>query len=577
MARFNKEKAMKLVEDGDMEQISALFDDIEERLNSRPYGLLFERGGDGEDSFFDTENVVSDWSSKLPIPLLRKDLSLNEDTANGNMLLEGDNFIWLNLLAQTHAGKCKVLLADVPYNTGAQNGEGGLKYNDKFIRKDDIFKHSMWLSFMETRFRVAKHLMADDGVIFINVDDREVWPFKLLLDDIFGEDAFVAAFIWRKRTAKSDVPFGVSGDTEYVLCYANPGFKASIKKETRKYFETDDYPGRPWRYHDLTKQTSAEQRPNSFFTMVDPKTGAEYPADPNRTWAVSKDTFQDYYDQGRIIFPGDYDFLKIKKPVFRYWKEDDIAKAGDSFGRVAVSNILPTDVVGMTKEGTSAIKDIFGSKEFEFPKPPQLIKYLVQIATGTQKDALIIDFFAGSGTAAQAVEELNQEDEGHRHWIMINNNEDVNDDDGDPETGICRDITKPRIDTVITGIRPDGSKYSDGIDSGYQYFQYDFMPRYESREANQRAFFTPTKNIDALVRIKYGVVLKDLDRDRMAMTYESNTRQIVVFIKDIDRELVGKFFDDEHEHIIIANDTIDIAGVESVTIHSLIPSYEFFL
>ena len=109
------------------------------------------------------------------------------------------------------------------------------------------------------------------------------------------------------------------------------------RKRTKIPMRVPIFPGRPWRIHDLTKQTTASERPNSFFTIVNPKNGDEYPANPNRTWAITEETFKGYYEGGSNSFPGDYDFLNIKKPVLRYWKDDDIAKAGDSFGRVAVS------------------------------------------------------------------------------------------------------------------------------------------------------------------------------------------------------------------------------------------------
>lgn len=197
------------------------------------------------------------------------------------------------------------------------------------------------------------------GVIFISIDDNEQAQLKLLCDEIFGGEKFVATIPWRKRTAKSDVPHYLSQDYEWVLCYANDGFAAGIQKETRKYFETPDYPNRPWRFHDLTKQTSAVERPNSFFTIINPKTGEKYPANPNRTWAITEETFDTYYSQDRIIFPGDYDFLNISKPVLRYWKEDDKKKAGDRFGYTTVSSYI-NDEVGMTQDETKDITNIFG-------------------------------------------------------------------------------------------------------------------------------------------------------------------------------------------------------------------------
>ena len=264
-------------------------------------------------------------------------------------------------------------------------------------------------------------MLTDDGVIFISIDDNEFTNLKKVCDEIFGEENFVAQIPWRKRTAKSDVPFGISQDYEWIVCYAKSDkFAACLEGGTRKYYESDDLPGRPWRIHDLTTQRSALERPNSNFTMVNPKTGKEYPANPNRTWAVTKETFEQYYAENRIVFPDDYDFLNISKPAFRYFKEDDMAKAGDKFGYIPVSTKLPDDI-GMTQDGTKEITTLFENKVFGYPKPIAIIKYLIKastITTSTDND-IILDFFSGSATTAHAVMQLNAEDGGNRKFVCV--------------------------------------------------------------------------------------------------------------------------------------------------------------
>jgi len=198
--------------------------------------------------------------------------------------------------------------------------------------------------------------------------------------------------------------------------------------------------------------------------MINPKTGEEYPVNHIRCWAVTKDTFQQYYDEGRIIFPGDYDFLKISKPVLRYWKEDDIKKAGANFGRIAVSTKFP-DTVGMSQDGTKEITEILKEKAFLYPKSLELIKFLLQLSTFNSQFSTVLDFFAGSGTTGHAVLKLNAEDGRKRKFILCTNN----------ENGICRDITYERLKTVITGERKDGSKYSDGLSGSLKYFKVDFV------------------------------------------------------------------------------------------------------
>lgn len=356
--------------------------------------------------------------------------SKNWDTTE-NLYIEGDNLEVLKLLQSSYLNSIKMIYIDPPYNTG-----NDFVYTDDFADGIAHYKevtgqatksnpetagryHTNWLNMMYPRLKLARNLLTDDGVIFISIDDNEQANLKKICDEVFGEDNFVAVFPWRKRTAKSDVPFGVSQDYEWIMAYArSQDFIAAIEGGTRKYFTTPDFPGRPWRIHDLTKQTSASERPKSFFTLVNPKTGKEYPANPNRTWAITKDTFEGYYKQGKIVFPDDYDFLNITQPAFRYFKDDDEKKAGEKFGCIAVSTSLPKEI-GMTKDGTAEITELFEKKVFGFPKPVALLKFLISITTKFDKDAIVLDFFSGSATTAHAVMQLNAEDGGHRRFICV--------------------------------------------------------------------------------------------------------------------------------------------------------------
>lgn len=562
MAHFNKEKALATIKSGDMDDIQALLDDIEERLNTKKYGLIWEHGGNDENSPFEPEYVVLDCQRNILCPKLNPDLSAFPEKANGNILLEGDNYIWLKILEQTHANQIQFIYIDLPYNTGHND----FRYNDRFVKEDDLFRHSMWLDVMEHRISIARNLLTDDGVIFVSIDDREQHALRFLMNDIFGEQNFVASFVWKKKRNRVGKGKSIVKEHEYILCYQ--------KDAAQKVFQRDSF--------------LEHKNIESKYPLYDEETDQRYMLNPldSVSLGYSDDRVFPINHDGKEYWPID---KNGKKAVWRWGKEKveneyaDLVFQGErvysksyaSKEGMLVGTILPENVVGYTQMGTQDLNNL-GLVDFPYPKPVMLIKDLLNFYY--RKDITVLDFFAGSGTTAQAVEELNQEDGGRRKWILITNNENQDEDDDDPETGICRDITKPRIDTVITGIRPDGSKYSDGTNSGYQYFQCDFMPRFETREANQRAFFTPTKNIDAVVRIKYGVVLKELDRDRMAMIYENDDKQLIVFIKDVDDELLEEFFDDEHErHIVLANDIVDVDGIESDTIHSLIPSYEFFM
>lgn len=352
-----------------------------------------------------------------------------------NLYIEGDNLDVLKCLKETYLHKVKMIYIDPPYNTGndfvyeddfAQSSEEYLANSGQFDEQGNrMFTnaesngrfHTDWLNMIYPRLKVARDLLTDDGVIFISIDDNEVENLKKICDELFGEYNFVATFPWRKRTAKSDVPFGISQDYEWVVVYAKTNsFIASIEGKERKYFTTPDFPNKPWRIHDMTTQRTALERPNCFFTIINPKTGEKYEANPNRVWANNEETFLQYYKDNRIVFPGDYDFLKISKPVLRYWKEEDIAKAGESFGRIAVTTKLEENI-GMSQDGTKEITNLFKGKVFSYPKPSSLIKFYLSIIHN--KECIVLDFFSGSSTTAHAVMQLNAEDGGKRKFIMV--------------------------------------------------------------------------------------------------------------------------------------------------------------
>ena len=415
--------------------------------------------------------------------------SLDWDTTE-NLYIEGDNLEVLKLLQESYLGKVKMIYIDPPYNTGndfiyrddfAMSGE---EYSEESGQVDEetgdrLFKntdsngrfHSDWCSMIYSRLMLARNFLSEDGAIFISIDDNEVDNLKKICADIFGASNYIATFPWRKRTAKSDVPFGVSQDFEWVICYAKSSkFLASIEGKERKYYETPDFPGRPWRVHDLTKQTTASERPNSFFTIINPKTGEEFPANPNRTWAITEETFQSYYAVDRIVFPNDYPFLNIQKPVLRYWKEDDMEKAGDNFGRVAVSTKLPENI-GMSQDGTKEITSLFNGKVFSFPKPVSLIRFLASIHTSS--DDIILDFFSGSATTAHAVMQLNAEGGGHRKFIMVQLPEPCDEKSEAYKAGyqnIC-EIGKERIRRAAKKIAADNP--DKPFDGGFRVFKLD--------------------------------------------------------------------------------------------------------
>lgn len=419
-----------------------------------------------------------------------KEDSVDWDTTQ-NLYIEGDNLEVLKLLQKSYLGKVKMIYIDPPYNTGndfVYHDDSSRSLEEEDLAAGNIDElgnryrkntdsngryHSDWCSMIYSRLMIARSLLTEDGVIFISIDDNEGENLRKICDEVFGKVNNVAVFPWRKRTAKSDVPFGVSQDYEWIVVFAKSDkFSASIEGKERKYYTTEDYPNKPWRIHDLTKQTTASERPKSFFTIVDPKNGTKYPANPNRTWCITEDTISDYMKEGRIVFPGDYDFLKISKPVLRYWKQDDETKAGDNFGRVSVSTKLD-DTIGMSQDGTKELTALFNGKIFSFPKPSKLIKYLLSIINDS--NALVLDFFSGSATTAHAVMQLNAEDGGNRKFIMVQLPEETTEDSEAYKAGyktIC-EIGKERIRRAGKKIKEESPLTTQDLDTGFRVFRVD--------------------------------------------------------------------------------------------------------
>lgn len=511
--------------------------------------------------------------------------SVKFDTSE-NLFIEGDNLEVLKLLQKSYFEQVKMIYIDPPYNTG----------ND-FVYKDDFRQplknyleqsgqvdsegnrlstntqasgrfHSDWLTMMYPRLKLAWNLLRHDGVIFISIDDVECANLRKICDEIFGEENFVAQIPWRKRTAKSDVPFKVSQDYEWVLCFAKSNlFSACIEGSARKYYESPDLPNRPWRIHEMTTHRTATERPNSNFTIIDPKTGKKYPVNPNAVWRVTKETFKKFYKEKRIVFPGDYEFLNISKPVLRYFKDEDEAKAGDKFGFVSVSTNLPKEV-GMTQDGTKEIASLFDNKIFTFPKPVSLIKFLIQIATLLDKNALILDFFAGSATTAHAVLAQNQEDGGNRKFIMVQMPELI-----DPKSEAYKagyktiaDIAKERIRRVLKG-------YGDHkpIDDGFKVFKlgksnyYDNLFEYDpdkSAEENDKAF---KDYLNKAQKELFPAKVNELD-----IVYENITKEGLNLNAKIEKVEIGKntaykVSDTERELYISLDEKLSSGAIEALT------------
>lgn len=321
---------------------------------------------------------------------------------NDNLIIKGNNLLALHSLKKKYAKQVKLIYIDPPYYFRKKLSTDTFKYNSNFHL-------STWLTFMRDRLECAKHLLAPSGTIWIHMGDEGMHYLKLVADQVFGINHFIGTLPRRTRNGKSDVPFNFSQDFDWLLVYTNVEESQAVmgRAVERKYYTTEDYPGKPWRLADLTKQTTAKERENSFFTMVDPKTGKEYPPSEKRTWCITKETFDSHYKRGYIVFPDDYDFLKITKPYSRKFKYEDEAngKLSSIISDCQIQQFLKSLLYDCKNEiGNNEINDLFGRDEFDYAKPENLIKIIMEAVTN--EGDLVMDFFSGSGTTVAVAHKL---------------------------------------------------------------------------------------------------------------------------------------------------------------------------
>jgi adenine-specific DNA-methyltransferase len=351
--------------------------------------------------------------------------SVDFDTTK-NLFIEGDNLDALKLLQETYLGKVKLIYIDPPYNTGndflydddfAENSAEYLtrsnqndQDNNRLVSNTEANGrfHSDWLSFISSRLRVAKSLLAADGFLMISIDDHELSNLRKVCDEIFGEQAFLSQFVWRRRSmADSRNQDRASTDHEYVICYKMP--EAQLKGrpiDTNKYSNPDDDPRGPWFSADLTGIANREERPNLHYDLINPETGDIYPPSPTRGWSCSQATMAQMIAEKRVLWPSKKDGRPRNKKFL-----SDVTRNETGFSSWMES-------VGQTSEGTQVIQDLFGEKVFPFAKPLSLVRTLIEQATSGNHD-IVMDFFAGSATTGHAVWEQNAIDQGTRRFILV--------------------------------------------------------------------------------------------------------------------------------------------------------------
>ena len=388
--------------------------------------------------------------------------SVNPDKANGNLIIEGENLEVLKLLTSAYRERIKCIFIDPPYNTGndfiysddyaegqkpywEQTGvtQNGVKA-DTNTNSDGRF-HSNWLSMMQSRLLIARYLMRPDGAIFVSIDDNEVSNLRRIMDDVFGEENFLGCVIWQHSIQPKGYSGKFSVHHNFILCYQRSDFfeLANLERteeHNQNYSNPDNDPNGPWRTGDVR---NALYRPNLIYD-IDTPSGKKISPPPNG-WRWSKETVAQKIALGEIIFSPDES--RIIRKI--YLKNVE--------GRTP-ETIWFGKTVGTTRDANEELKQLFdGAVPFDTPKPSKLIQQILQLSTDNEDDNLVLDFFGGSGSTAQAVMELNKGDGGSRKFILVQLPEQTDETSVAYRAGFEKisDITIERAKRVIARIQDE--------------------------------------------------------------------------------------------------------------------------
>jgi len=421
------------------------------------------------------------------------------DKDSENMIIKGDNLLALKSLLPYYASSVKMIYIDPPYNTGNtswvynDNMDSPLikKWLNDTVNSDDLSRSDKWLCMMYPRLKLLRELLKDDGVIFISIDDAEVFNLKLICDEIFGKENFIAQFIWKKRTGSNDAKSFVSIDHEYILCYSKSNFirLAGIEKTFENYKNPDNDLRGDWIPDNLTCNKTYKERENLYYSITNPQNGITYPCNKKRVWAYEKSRMERLIKEDKIIFPK----TENGTPMYKRHKSEVRSKYQP------ISSLLGEY---LNANATKNLRNIFNGQLFDYPKNVNLLKLLVKQATS--KDDIILDSFAGSGTTAHAVLAQNKEDGGNRKFILI-------------ETlDYAKDITAERVKRVI---------------QGYDFTGKDKTTLYENKLTTTQILKPETME---KVSKEVATLIEDekLNYDKIEKTFKENTLK-VEGIKDI--------------------------------------------
>lgn len=548
------------------DQLIKHINELEKQLKSTKYGLYWDKS-------IEMENAADCLLKSIPILTKKSELSLTKGGIN-NLLIEGDNLQSLTILNMIRGlkGLVDVIYIDPPYNTGNKD----FKYNDNFVEKDDGFYHSKWLNFMQTRLNLMRDILKDTGVIFISIDDNELYNLKILCDSIFGSNCFLGNIVQEKANAQNDA-INIQKNHEYCLVYCKKRqFKMTGKKRKEipllanerktkiECFKEENH----FYYIGSSITTGGEggilnARVNLGYTIYFNEKSGDFIGidDYDHNLAATSNIEQDVYKDDNILLSKGYQKIRpprkkgklgawtwsiqnfntnresiiirktkngysVKKKIFI--NADQIYKEKNKY---FISNEylspLKSVVTYPSSNGSSELIDILGVQDFNNPKNVEYIKHLLN--SFPDKNAVILDCFAGSGTTGQAVMELNKEDGGRRSFILCTNN----------ENNICTDVTLPRLKTLITGTRPDTTQYGDAINTNIHYFKTEYIPNVSNSDQAKYNLVEKVNNLICISEDVYDLV--ESDQKYFIYQNSSTNKQVFMYIDYYEKHFFDEF------------------------------------
>ncbi len=505
-------------------RITELELEVKKLKDRKKYGLVWEEK---------TEDVVLQCQENVPILREVKNRKIiSNNSLPMNILIEGDNYHSLSILNYTHKGIIDVVYADPPYNTGNQSW----RYNNDYVEKDDSYRHSKWLSFIEKRARLAKLLLKDDGIFVLTIDDYELFTVGLLLDEIFGEEnkIGVVAIETNPRGRTTNTFFATSH--EYILFYAKKSEDAELdfKDLTEDQAGAFDLEDTVSKYRLLPFRRSGglstrEERPNSFYPIYFNKTTGKIsiekfkdaieilPIDGEgreRVWRQTRPSLMIAVNKGDIV-------IRNNRERFTVLMKDRIKD-----GRKA-KTVWIDPRYDASSHGTVLIQSILNKRKvFDYPKSLYAVIDTLNVLIKSNKEAVVLDFFAGSGTTGHAVLELNKQDDGNRKFILCTNN----------EKKICEEVTYERIKRVIRGYKNKKGEKVKGLAGNLSYYKTDLVNIEKLHKISDESKIKVTYQAGEMIAIRENT-FNEIEKNEWWQIFEGNGKCTAIYFKEDKRQI----------------------------------------